>query len=107
MHLRGANTNHSMNWDDVRFFLAVARGGSIRRAASLPVVNHLVCVMPERSEFRAALWLVTHPELRSTLRIRSAFEFLEQHLAKELDLIEGRSPGPGRSRNLPDPHLPI
>jgi DNA-binding transcriptional LysR family regulator len=67
----------------------------------------LVRVMPERSEFRAALWLVTHPELRSTLRVRSAFEFLEQHLAKELDLIEGRSPGPGRSRHLPDPHLPI
>ena len=31
---------HTMNWDDVRFFLAVARGGSIRRAASLLGVNH-------------------------------------------------------------------
>lgn len=69
--------------------------------------HDLVRVIPERSEFKAALWLVTHPEIRSTLRVRSAFEFLEQHLGKQLDLIEGRSPGPGRSRNLPDPHLPV
>jgi len=67
----------------------------------------LVRVMPEPSDFQADLWLVSHPDLRTTLRVRTAFEFLSQHLAKQLDLIEGRLPGPGRSRKLPDPYLPI
>ncbi|MEO1936128.1 MAG: LysR family transcriptional regulator [Myxococcales bacterium] len=67
----------------------------------------LVRVIPEVSEFGAGLWLLTHPELRNTARIRAAIEFIEQDLAKEIDRIEGRSPGPARSRQVPDPHMPI
>ena len=29
-----------IDWDDIRFFLAVARGGSVRAAADLLAVNH-------------------------------------------------------------------
>ncbi len=67
----------------------------------------LVRIIPEVSEFSAGLWLLTHPELRNTARIRAAMEFIEQDLAKEIDRIEGRSPGPARSRPAPDPHMPI
>jgi DNA-binding transcriptional LysR family regulator len=67
----------------------------------------LVRVVPELSDFSAGLWLLTHPELRNTARVRAVIEFVEQELAKEHDLIEGRMPGPARSRPVPDPHLPI
>ena len=67
----------------------------------------LVRVVPEISEFSAGLWLLTHPELRNTARIKAATEFLKQDLAKEIDRIEGRLPGPARSRSVPDPHMPI
>lgn len=67
----------------------------------------LVRVVPELSEFSAGLWLLTHPELRNTARIRAAIDFIEQDLTKELERIEGRLPGPARSRPAPDPHMPI
>lgn len=67
----------------------------------------LVRVVPELSDFSAGLWLLTHPELRSTARVRGVIEFIEQEFAKEIDLIEGRVPGPARSRPVPDPHLPV
>jgi DNA-binding transcriptional LysR family regulator len=37
---RGAGLHHMMDWDDVRYFLAVARGGSVRAAAERLRVNH-------------------------------------------------------------------
>jgi DNA-binding transcriptional LysR family regulator len=37
---RGAELRHMMDWDDVRYFLAVARGGSVRAAAEGLGVNH-------------------------------------------------------------------
>ncbi len=67
----------------------------------------LVRVIPEVSEFSAGLWLLTHPELKNTARIRAALEFIEQDLAREIDRIEGRLPGPPRSRPAPDPNMPI
>ena len=37
---RGAALHHMIDWDDVRYFLAVARGGSVRAAAERLKVNH-------------------------------------------------------------------
>jgi DNA-binding transcriptional LysR family regulator len=37
---RGAGLHHMIDWDDVRYFLAVARGGSVRAAAERLGVNH-------------------------------------------------------------------
>jgi molybdenum-dependent DNA-binding transcriptional regulator ModE len=37
---RGAKLHHMIDWDDVRYFLAVARGGSVRAAAERLSVNH-------------------------------------------------------------------
>lgn len=81
-------------------------------------VSHLLCylgdadadlirVVPDLAEFSAGLWLLTHPDLRSTARVRAVVEFIEQELAREKDLIEGRLPGPAGSRPVPDPHMPI
>lgn len=67
----------------------------------------LVRVVPGVADFSAGLWLLTQPEGRNTLRVRSVIRFIEQELEKEIDLIEGRLPGPTRSRPVPDPHLPI
>ena len=67
----------------------------------------LVRVVPEVSDFSAGLWLLTHPDLKGTARVRGVMEFIEQEFAKQIDLIEGRRPGPARSRPVPDPHLPI
>jgi DNA-binding transcriptional LysR family regulator len=36
----GAGSHHMIDWDDVRYFLAVARGGSVRSAAERLGVNH-------------------------------------------------------------------
>src|SRR5271163_1270843 len=37
---RGAGLHQMIDWDDVRYFLAVARGGSVRAAAERLKVNH-------------------------------------------------------------------
>jgi DNA-binding transcriptional LysR family regulator len=37
---RGAGSHHMIDWDDIRYFLAVARGGSVRAAAERLGVNH-------------------------------------------------------------------
>jgi DNA-binding transcriptional LysR family regulator len=37
---RGAGLHHMIDWDDVRYFLAVVRGGSVRAAAERLRVNH-------------------------------------------------------------------
>ena len=67
----------------------------------------LVRVDPELAEFGAGLWLLTHPELRNAARIKAAMEFIQQGLGQEMDRIEGRLPGPARSRSVPNPHMPI
>ena len=36
----GPYMDHMMNWDDIRHFLAVARGGSVRAAAASLKVGH-------------------------------------------------------------------
>jgi DNA-binding transcriptional LysR family regulator len=41
-------------------------------------------------ELTAELWLLTHPDLRRTARVRAFMDFLENILEKEKDLIEGR-----------------
>jgi DNA-binding transcriptional LysR family regulator len=45
---------------------------------------------PPLEEITTDLWLLTHPDLRKTARIRALSDFLEQELARERDLIEGR-----------------
>ena len=37
------------------------------------------------------LWLLTHPDLRSTARVKSVFQMLQRELALRADLIEGKT----------------
>ena len=41
------------------------------------------------------LWVLTHPELRTTVRVRAFREFFVRAVKTDLDLIEGRRPGSG------------
>jgi hypothetical protein len=40
----------------------------------------------------AALWLLTHPDLRRVTRIRTVLDFLANQLARRKTLIEGQEP---------------
>ncbi|MFT5442644.1 MAG: DNA-binding transcriptional LysR family regulator, partial [Myxococcota bacterium] len=81
-------------------------------------VAHLLCylgdadpelarVEPGLAEFGAKLWILTRPELRTTQRVRSVIDFVEQELLKDRELIEGRARTNVRPGAVPDPHLPI
>lgn len=48
---------------------------------------------PPLAEITTDLWLLTHPDLRKTARIRVLADFLAQALEQERDLIEGRRRG--------------
>ena len=40
----------------------------------------VVAVQPDESTIKGELWLVTHSELRTNLRIRKVFDFLAERL---------------------------
>lgn len=48
-------------------------------------------------ELRAAIWLLTHPDLRRTARVRAFLDFLGQRLGAQRDAFEGRLPAPRRN----------
>lgn len=52
----------------------------------------LVRVVDEPDEMKWDLWLLTHPDLRKTARVRSLMTFLYEELQDSIDLIEGRLP---------------
>ncbi len=51
----------------------------------------LARVLPPQPEMDSALWLLTHPDLRRTARIRVVLDLLAQHFAPLRRLLEGRS----------------
>jgi DNA-binding transcriptional LysR family regulator len=59
-------------------FIGDARPGLMRLAG------------PE-ADFAADLWLLTHPDLRHSARVRAFFDFLGAEIARQRDLIEGVS----------------
>jgi DNA-binding transcriptional LysR family regulator len=54
-------------------------------------------VLPER-ERRVDLWLVTHPGLRRSTRIRSVFDFLVERFEASATLFSGGAPAEGKGR---------
>jgi len=63
-------------------------------------IGHVPCFIADRQpnlvrlsepmpEFTGNLWLLTHPDLRSSARVRIFLDFLAAEIAKERDLIEG------------------
>jgi DNA-binding transcriptional LysR family regulator len=108
-----------IDWDDVRYFLAAARGGSVRAAAERLGVNHdaeaqivavrqglgittlpcfvgdadplLVRVPGTDLHMYGTLWLLTQGESRKTKRVRLFTEFLSRRLAAYAPLLAGLS----------------
>ena len=63
--------------------------------ASLPCFladpdTRLMRILPPPDELTSELWLLTHPDLRRTARVRAFMDYLAESLQKERDLIEGR-----------------
>jgi DNA-binding transcriptional LysR family regulator len=50
----------------------------------------LVRLAPPILELEAGLWLLTHPDLRHTARVRAFMDFAAQEIAKQRKLIEGK-----------------
>jgi len=48
-------------------------------------------ILPPIDELTSELWLLTHPDLRRTARVKALMDFLAEVLEKNKDLIEGRS----------------
>jgi DNA-binding transcriptional LysR family regulator len=59
----------------------------------------LVRALPPQAEMAGALWLLTHPDLRNTARIRAFLDFMAGALAGERVLLEGLSPQPASAGN--------
>jgi DNA-binding transcriptional LysR family regulator len=51
----------------------------------------LARVLPPEPSLAGELWLVTHPDLRRTARVRAFMEMLARGLRREHDLLEGRA----------------
>ncbi len=47
-------------------------------------------ILPLTDELDSELWLLTHPDLRRTARVRALMDFLAEVLEKEKSLIEGK-----------------
>ena len=81
---------NSMNWDDMKYFLAVCRAGSIRAAAKLLDVNHAT-VSRRINSFEAALNLRLFERTAKGYERTAAGEeiFLEaSHLEERLSAVE-------------------
>jgi DNA-binding transcriptional LysR family regulator len=51
----------------------------------------LVRLTPPREEFSAGLWLLTHPDLRQSARVRAFMDFVAAEIVKKRAAIEGRA----------------
>lgn len=72
-------------------------------------IGHLPCfiadkrptlkrLMPIDERFGTDLWLLTHPDLRGSARVRAFLDFLATEIAKVRPLIEGQTPLAGQER---------
>lgn len=52
----------------------------------------LTRISPPVDELASELWLLAHPDLRRTARVRALMEFLVEALEKEKNLIKGHLP---------------
>ena len=84
----------------VNTVLGLGRGGRAGPRHRPPALLHrrrrpgLVRLGPPNPEFAADLWLLTHPDLRHSPRVRVFLDFLAAEIAKQRKFIEGTSAGP-------------
>ncbi len=51
----------------------------------------LAQLTPPLPELEGELWLLTHPDLRNTARVRAFIDFCAAEIAKRKEIIEGLS----------------
>jgi DNA-binding transcriptional LysR family regulator len=51
----------------------------------------LAQLSPPLPELEGELWLLTHPDLRNTARVRAFLDFCADEIARRRDVIEGPS----------------
>ena len=61
----------------------------------------MVRVLPPDASFTSGLWLLTHPDLRDTARIRAFIDFVAQSVRSQRALLEGKhsTTGPRKRRS--------
>jgi molybdate transport repressor ModE-like protein len=79
VHALGRGVEAGLGWAYLPCFLGDSRPGMTRLAAPEP-------------EFATDLWLLTHPDLRHTPRIRALMDWLAAGITRMQPLIEGRQP---------------
>ena len=60
----------------------------------------LVRLSEPREEFSAGLWLLTHPDLRQSARVRAFLDFVAAEILTKRAMIEGRGPDQGAAKGL-------
>ena len=56
----------------------------------------LARLSPPLPELEGELWLITHPDLRNTARVRAFLDFCAAEIAKRREMIEGKIEERGR-----------
>ena len=74
-----------MNWDDLRFFLALARMPCYVGDSEPSLRRIDVALTPSTW----GVWVLSHVDLRSTARVRVCRDFLVEIIEQQRDLIEG------------------
>ena len=87
-----------IDWDDVRYFLAVARGGSVRAAAERLGVNHSI-VLRRVAELEERLGAPMFEKLPSGYRLTAAGEEILE-FADQMEASSHQTPAHGGLRRF-------
>jgi DNA-binding transcriptional LysR family regulator len=68
--------NHLVHWQLVKQGLGIG----VMTTDVGDIESHVIAVQPNEPTIKGELWLVTHSELRTNLRIRKVFDFLAERL---------------------------
>ena len=55
-------------------------------------VPGLAQLTPPLPDLESELWLITHPDLRNTARVRAFLDFCADEIARQRDTLEGAAP---------------
>jgi DNA-binding transcriptional LysR family regulator len=92
----GINENRVVYRVNTLLGLAEAVAGGVGLALLPCFIGHalpmLAQLTPPLPEVQGELWLLTHPDLRNTARVRTFLEFCASEFAHRRAIIEGKAP---------------